>query len=199
MKMKEITSQEVLDACTKCAAASHERQAMTSLTPERRLLREAQRELQERCNRWARLADTARSNEAAECRAIIDALLALPATAASFEAIRDAIAVRMGGHTISERDGEAWGTFMFLLRAVKASECAVSETAPSGTAKVPEGWKLVPIKPTQIMLENAWAAVWTQTTGESDHDVERNEHAAKWEAMLAAAPTPDGNEDKVHK
>ena len=180
MKMKEITSQEVLDACTKCAAASHERQAMTSLTPERRLLREAQRELQERCNRWARLADTARSNEAAECRAIIDALLALPATERSEYEISVIPTLGVGTEP-------------------KYYAASLSKTPPSGTAKVPEGWKLVPIKPTQIMLENAWAAVWTQTTGESDHDVERNEHAAKWEAMLAAAPTPDGNEDKVHK
>jgi len=49
-----------------------------SESPERRLLKKVQRKLQERCNRWARLKDTARSNEAAECRAVIDALLAQP-------------------------------------------------------------------------------------------------------------------------
>jgi hypothetical protein len=119
-----------------------------------------------------------------------------PASAASFEAIRDAIAIRMSGHTISEHDGKAWDTFMFLLRAVKASECAVSETPAGGTEKVPEGWKLVPILSTvemQCALADCFFAEgWM---GEDVASKVRSECADAYSAMLAAAPSPDGNEE----
>lgn len=45
-------------------------------------------------------------------------------TQPSFEQVRDAIAVRMGGHTIFVGDAEAWSNFLNLLRLVKASECS---------------------------------------------------------------------------
>ena len=48
----------------------------------------------------------------------------------------------------------------------------------------------VPVEPTDGMVVNAWSAVWTQSPSESDDDAERNEHRAKYEAMLAAAPPP---------
>jgi hypothetical protein len=107
-----------------------------------------------------------------------------PASAASFEAIRDAIAIRMSGHTISEHDGKAWDTFMFLLRAVKASECAVSETAPSGTAKVPEGW-LEELR--YLRLSTAPDGQWADQAVHS--------FVGAMLTLHAAAPSPDGNEE----
>ena len=44
--------------------------------------------------------------------------------------------------------------------------------------KVPEGWKLVPIEPTNAMLEALY-------DGDADKPV-----GEKWDAMLAAVPTP---------
>jgi len=171
-------------------------------------------------------------------RAVLEAaaLPDAPQAAPSFETIRDAIAVRMGGHTISVFDAEAWTTFLGLLRQVKASECALpasaevestkvadlkrqlaaerdgrmraealvddtrraneslrSETVPSGTAKVPEGWKLVPVEPTTDILKAGISAFNKGTEAEGFiNGIGQLERA--YRAMLAAAPSPDGNE-----
>lgn len=45
--------------------------------------------------------------------------------------------------------------------------------------KVPAGWKLVPIEPTNAMLEALYDGDQDKPVGE------------KWDAMLAAAPSPD--------
>ena len=106
------------------------------MTTERELLREARDAL----DAIANLREEARWDLAKR----IDTYLATPEHPAvqgsepSFEAIRDAIAVRMGGHSISVYDAEAWANFLELLRQVKASECALPAPAPSGAAKVLE-------------------------------------------------------------
>jgi hypothetical protein len=68
-------------------------------------------------------------------------------------------------------------------------EAPQSERQASGTAKVPEGWKLVPIHPTEAMLDRAEEACFA--------DVKRKtafKHLkAQWREMLAAAPSPAGN------
>lgn len=50
---------------------------------------------------------------------------------------------------------------------------------------IPEEWKLVPVEPTREMLEARWARL-----GDDWSPQER------WEAMLAAAPTPPAQEDE---
>jgi hypothetical protein len=127
-----------------------------------------------------------------------------PASAASFEAIRDAIAIRMSGHTISEHDGKAWDTFMFLLRAVKASECAVSETPPSGTAKVPEGWipvgtSDVPPEGHHVLVYTFWdKCIWTAYTQNGKWHHANGDGSNKYVlqrvvAWMELPPSPDGN------
>jgi hypothetical protein len=73
--------------------------------------------------------------------------------------------------------------------------CAVSETPAGGTEKVPEGWKLVPILSTvemQCALADCFFAEgWM---GEDVASKVRSECADAYSAMLAAAPSPDGND-----
>lgn len=49
----------------------------------------------------------------------------------TFEVVRDAIATRMAGHTVSKAMSYEWGLFLRLLRAVKAEECAFAATQPA--------------------------------------------------------------------
>lgn len=56
--------------------------------------------------------------------------------------------------------------------------------AVKSCAAVPEGWKLVPIKPTQAMIETGQQFVTRHTI-----DV-----VGRWKAMLAAAPSPPSQE-----
>ena len=66
-----------------------------------------------------------------------------------------------------------------FLELERAREKAVAQaSAPS--VQVPDGWKLVPLKPTPEM----WRA-WDQAPFNEDGDIERNN---AWAAMLAAAP-----------
>ena len=68
-----------------------------------------------------------------------------------------------------------------VKRIDKLLKAPLSETPAGGTAKVPEGWKLVPVEPTQHMMRA----------------VELGPSNARYvyRAMLAAAPSPDGNEE----
>jgi hypothetical protein len=75
-----------------------------------------------------------------------------------------------------------------------------SETPAGGTAKVPDGWKLVPVEVYDAavalvpLLEDGWDAYDTpedQDTGGKACD----RLIAAVNAMLAAAPSPDGNEE----
>ena len=57
--------------------------------------------------------------------------------------------------------------------------------AAAGAAPAPEGWQLVPVKPTDEMCEAAWESEGTDYVGEY-HRIHRADLAYK--AMLAAAP-----------
>jgi hypothetical protein len=74
-----------------------------------------------------------------------------------------------------------------VLRRTRAA-APLSETAHSGTAKVPEGWKLVPVEPPYKMLGEGMGAAL---------HVPPDEILARhvYKAMLAAAPVPSGNEE----
>jgi hypothetical protein len=65
-----------------------------------------------------------------------------------------------------------------------------SETPAGGTAKVPEGWKLVPVEPTHPMWSAAIDAYYSIDNADGLRGVLR--------AAIAAAPSPDGNEEKPH-
>jgi len=69
----------------------------------------------------------------------------------------------------------------------------LSAPAPSGAAKVPEGWKLVPVEPTPAMVEAGYKE-WThwQTTPSGMHEFLRT----IYRALLAAASAQD-NEEKA--
>ena len=57
---------------------------------------------------------------------------------------------------------------------------------------VPEGWKLVPVEPTEAMCDAAWASEGTDYVGEH-HRIWQ--FAPAYRAALAAAPKPgDSNE-----
>jgi hypothetical protein len=71
---------------------------------------------------------------------------------------------------------------------------ARSETPAGGTAKVPEGWKLVHHIPTSAMFDAGFAAHSKQYAGEPLDDAVAKVHAI-WQAMVGAAPSPDGNEE----
>ena len=53
------------------------------------------------------------------------------------------------------------------------------------SVSVPEGWKLVPVEPTNQMFEAGNSAYWSTETN-------RCAIIATYSAMLAAAPKPDG-------
>jgi hypothetical protein len=61
--------------------------------------------------------------------------------------------------------------------------------ADGGTAKVPEGWKLVPVEPTPAMVENGCNEVIAPIP------TAVHKAAAVYRAMLAAAPSPSVNEE----
>ncbi|HDX8367391.1 TPA: hypothetical protein RQN08_002639 [Aeromonas dhakensis] len=54
------------------------------------------------------------------------------------------------------------------------------------SVSVPEGWKLVPVEPTDQMFEAGNSAYWSTST---NHDA----IIATYRAMLTAAPKPDGS------
>lgn len=56
---------------------------------------------------------------------------------------------------------------------------------------VPEGWKLVPVEPTRAMCEAFHQAHEEWDSGE-DWQLDSPDH--QWKAMLAVAPTPEGEE-----
>ncbi len=56
---------------------------------------------------------------------------------------------------------------------------------------VPEGWKLVPIKPTERMLEAAWDAMPLTIEGrEDDGEATDDGYVKLYEAMVERAPEP---------
>jgi hypothetical protein len=64
----------------------------------------------------------------------------------------------------------------------------------SPTAQAVAGWKLVPVEPTQEMID-AWAtACCPPLRGLSDEEVNKAWATADWSAMLAAAPTPEATQ-----
>jgi hypothetical protein len=78
-------------------------------------------------------------------------------------------------------------------------EAALSETPAGGTAKVPEGWKLVPVEPTPYMVVAAircLAGVNLLKQAPTNTGRAMFKAEARYRAMLAAAPSPDGNEEK---
>lgn len=64
---------------------------------------------------------------------------------------------------------------------------------PQLPAGVPDGWKLVPVEPTDDMLEAYQEAMCGLRNMTS---VDDNELVILWSAMLAAAPQPDNKESK---
>jgi hypothetical protein len=72
-----------------------------------------------------------------------------------------------------------WGDRMeFIILAALTS----SRAAP---APVPEGWRIVPIEPTEEMI-SAWREVFSPWPYEND----------AWKALLAATPAPPSSEGK---
>ena len=67
------------------------------------------------------------------------------------------------------------------------SQSVRSETAKPDTAKVPEGWKLVPVEPTDAMVAGGYRAYASRLS----YDMART----TYRAMLAAAPSPSGVEE----
>jgi len=53
--------------------------------------------------------------------------------------------------------------------------------------RVPEGWKLVPVKPTEKMVEVGYAAINCKATSPT---------RLAWNAMITAAPTPPNADQK---
>jgi hypothetical protein len=53
---------------------------------------------------------------------------------------------------------------------------------------IPEGWKLVPLVPTQEMLDAALEAVWSGDQNTTEQEFDRSEHCQKYKLMIAAAP-----------
>ena len=53
--------------------------------------------------------------------------------------------------------------------------------------RVPEGWKLVPVKPTEKMVEVGYAAINCKATSPT---------RLAWNAMITAAPTPPHADQK---
>lgn len=74
-------------------------------------------------------------------------------------------------------------------RAVQLVEVAAQQGA------VPDGWKLVPIEPTDAMLV-AGFGYWLNVTGSPK---QRDTAAAEWAGLLAAAPNPPAPERPVPK
>jgi len=63
---------------------------------------------------------------------------------------------------------------------------------------IPEGWKLVPPEPTESMIDEA-ADVYPLWPERQIEKTPIGEICTKlWKAMLAAAPSPDGNEEKTN-
>jgi hypothetical protein len=129
-----------------------------------------------------------------------EALLALPATARSepLMAFRPTEAELDGAMLELEQcfqgsgsKGRDWGK----MRSYAQMVCTVrhlarlpqSETPAGGTAKVPEGWKLVPVEPTHPMWSAAIDAYYSIDNADGLRGVLR--------AAIAAAPSPDGNEE----
>lgn len=69
----------------------------------------------------------------------------------------------------------------------------IASLPPATDPAIPDGWKLVPIEPTEAMIaawESACPAVgWDALQDMSDEDSNRALVRAEWYAMLAAAPT----------
>ena len=72
-----------------------------------------------------------------------------------------------------------------------ATSIAKQLRALSARAAVPEGWALVPVKPTKFMMDAAIPPGRQDQTG-------RREFAI-WQAMLAAAPQPAGEDEKEYE
>ena len=83
--------------------------------------------------------------------------------------------------------------------ALKAELAALR--ADGGTAKAPDGWKLVPVEPTPEMMAAWTAETVKQVFGcyqQASHGERGREDArfTAYRAMLAAAPSPNGDEVK---
>jgi len=78
----------------------------------------------------------------------------------------------------------------FQDRYLRAADAILALTQASA-AKVPEGWKLVPIEPTLDMKDSATTVM--VDTGVGGHTALNWEEAAQvWSAMLAASPSETG-------
>lgn len=106
----------------------------------------------------------------------------------------DGSPVRRRSRIIDARIYDASSDDFWLSPEVKATYRitplrARAEQREAPSAVVGEGWKLVPIEPTEAMLRAYWEA-----TGESDAMRPRVQARAEryWAAMIAAAPTSDG-------
>ena len=76
------------------------------------------------------------------------------------------------------------GSEWVLLDEVSACILETSSGPTIAESAVPEGWKLVPVEPTRAMCEAGWYRMQNHL-GEEEC----------WKAMLAAAPTPQGEEE----
>ena len=96
--------------------------------------------------------------------------------------------------------GEHWDATITMLNAsvrIRRLEEEAALRADGGGAKVPDGWKLVPVEPTNEMLiaiaNSFWPDDWQED--ESMRSRIKSECADAIKDMLAAAPSPSGVEE----
>lgn len=94
--------------------------------------------------------------------------------------------------------GHIWRDVDLVCSECSYIACSKEHPIPSAPA-VPDGWKLVPIHPTEEMLDALDGSPWVIEGSVSENTFIRKEHSDQryvmdgWIAMLATAPQPKEN------
>jgi|SRR5579859_5413484 len=111
-------------------------------------------------------------------------------------ALRELVALHAERELCEEEHGsrDTWSTERLRDDAVENFNIAARNAIPAlarlleAQAGVPEGWKLVPIEPTESMLNEGTAA---------DTEQSRMEAKCVWDAMVSAAPNHPPSEGEA--